>query len=43
MNTNKTEMAIELKRQRKDYKVSLQFSYLTRDNVLLKLDKFCGK
>ena len=33
MNTNKTEMAMELKGKLKAYKVCLQFGYFSRDNV----------
>ena len=36
MNTNITEMAMELKQKLKAYKVFLQFGYFTRDNVWLK-------
>ena len=43
MNTNKTEMAMKLKRKLQAYKASLQFGYFTTDNVLLNKDKLCGK
>ena len=36
-------MAMELKRNIKTYKVSLQFAYLNKDNVCLKQDLLCVK